>query len=206
MDLLILFSEEHIPSDWTVITTEDLSKEELDEYNEQVKNFKDIQIKKNLTNSKFKHTLYRNAEMRGMIGLLPDFSFNKITSKLIRGDEETVNEAVPFVIIDKIPRFPGCDDNDKKCFNRKMQQHFAENFDRDMPNRLGLSSGKKRLIMLFNIDKKGIVSDVRVKAPDPKLEDEAKRVISLLPRMIPGENNGEIVSVKYTLPMRIDVK
>jgi len=67
-----------------------------------------------------------------------------------------------------------------------------------MPNDLGMTPGKKRIIMLFKINKVGDIVDIRAKAPHPKLQKEAIRIVKLLPKMKPG--------VKYTLPMRIEVE
>lgn len=122
---------------------------------------------------------------------------------------EEVIEDVPFTIIEDVPVFPGCKGNKaalKKCFNKKMQKHFAKKFDAELPNELGLSSGKKRLIMLFKIDRSGNIVDIRAKAPHPRLQKEAIRIIKLLPKMKPGRQRGKPVGVKYTLPMRIDVE
>ena len=124
-------------------------------------------------------------------------------------EAEEVIEDVPFTIIEDVPVFPGCKGNKqelKDCFSQQMQKHFVRKFDADLPNELGLSSGKKRLIMLFKIDKTGNIVDIRVKAPHPRLEAEAKRIIKLLPKMKPGRQRGTPVGVKYTLPMRIDVE
>ncbi len=122
---------------------------------------------------------------------------------------EEVIEDVPFAIIEDIPVFPGCKGSKaalKKCFNKKMQKHFVKKFDSDLPNELGLTSGKKRIIMLFKIDKQGNVTDIRAKAPHPKLQKEAIRIVRLLPKMKPGKQRGKPVGVKYTLPVRIDVE
>jgi protein TonB len=122
---------------------------------------------------------------------------------------EEVIEDVPFTIIEDVPVFPGCKGGKaelKKCFNKKMQKHFARKFDSELPNELGLSSGKKRLIMLFKIDRQGNIVDIRAKAPHPRLQKEAIRIIKLLPKMKPGRQRGKPVGVKYTLPMRIDVE
>ena len=124
-------------------------------------------------------------------------------------EAEVVVEDVPFTVIEEVPIFPGCKGNKaalKKCFNKKMQKHFAKKFDADLPNELGLSPGKKRLIMLFKIDKSGNIVDVKAKAPHPRLQKEAIRIIKLLPKMKPGKQRGKPVGVKYTLPMRIDVE
>ena len=122
---------------------------------------------------------------------------------------EEVIEDVPFAIIEDIPVFPGCKGSKaalKKCFNLKMQKHFVKKFDSDLPNELGLTSGRKRIIMLFKIDKQGNVTDIRAKAPHPKLQKEAIRIVRLLPKMKPGKQRGKPVGVKYTLPVRIDVE
>ena len=87
-----------------------------------------------------------------------------------------------------------------------MQRHFGKKFDTDLPNELGLSPGRKRIIMLFKIDRTGNIVDIIAKAPHPRLTAEAIRIIKLLPRMKPGRQRGKPVGVKYTLPMRIDVE
>jgi protein TonB len=120
-----------------------------------------------------------------------------------------VIEDVPFTIIEDVPVFPGCKGSKKElksCFNKKMQKHFQRKFNADLPNDLGMSPGKKRIIMLFKIDKVGNIVDIRAKAPHPKLQKEAIRIIKLLPKMKPGRQRGKAVGVKYTLPMRIEVE
>ena len=135
---------------------------------------------------------------------------NKPTLKSLKnlgvlGDKE---KDVPFTVIDKVPTFPGCKGTKaelKACFNKKIQKHFATNFNSNLPKKLKLSPGKKRLIMLFKVDKEGNIVDVRAKAPHPGLKEELVRIVKMLPKMLPGEQNGKPVGVKYTMPMRIDV-
>jgi bla regulator protein BlaR1 len=122
--------------------------------------------------------------------------------------ENKINEkeVIPFTMIDKAPTFPGCPENDKSCFNKKMQQHFQKEFDVNLTDSLKLSPGKKRIIMLFKINKEGAIVGIKTKAPHPALQEEAVRIIKLLPIMKPGELNGKKVTVKYALPMRIEVE
>ena len=115
-------------------------------------------------------------------------------------------EVIPFTMIDKAPTFPGCPENDKSCFNKKMQQHFQKEFDVNLTDSLKLSPGKKRIIMLFKINKEGAITEIKAKAPHPALQEEAVRIIKLLPIMKPGELNGKKVTVKYALPMTIEVE
>ncbi|MFY0629925.1 MAG: energy transducer TonB [Flavobacteriaceae bacterium] len=148
--------------------------------------------------------LYKLENGRKMISLvLLSSEGQEISDKT---EVEKINEDVPFTIIEKIPTFPGCDENDRKCFNKNMQMHFARNFNPNLPNKIGLKPGKKRIVMQFKIDKKGNIAGVKVKAPHEKLKEESIRIINMLPKMIPGEQDGKPVDVKYTLPMRIDVK
>ena len=123
-------------------------------------------------------------------------------------EPEEVIEDVPFTIIEDVPVFPGCKGSKKElksCFNKKMPKHFQRKFNTDLPNDFGISPGKKGIIVLFKIDKIGNIVDIKAKAPHPKLQKEAIRIIKLLPKMKPGRQRGKAVGVKYTLPMRIEV-
>ena len=116
---------------------------------------------------------------------------------------------VSFSIIEDVPVYPGCRGNTKalkKCLNQKVQQHFAMKFDGNLFNTLGLPSGSNRMLMIFKIDKNGVVGDIQVKAPHPKLAEEAERVLKLLPKFMPGKQRGIPVGVKYTFPMRFNVR
>ena len=55
--------------------------------------------------------------------------------------------------------------------------------------------GKQRIYTQFVIDKTGRVKNIRVRAPHIALENEVKRVISLLPQFIPGKHDGEHVEI-----------
>ena len=115
---------------------------------------------------------------------------------------------VPFAKIDQVPVFPGCEDiSDKKnCMTQKITEHVGANFDVNLSKNLGLEKGKKRVYVQFKIDKIGAVTDVKARGPHVDLEKEAIRVINLLPKMQPGEQNGEKVAVKYTLPISLVIE
>ena len=70
---------------------------------------------------------------------------------------------------------------------------------------LGLS-GRQRISVIFKIDKTGSVTGVRARAPHPRLEKEAQRVINLLPKMKPGKQRGKAVIVPYSLPIIFQVQ
>lgn len=59
-----------------------------------------------------------------------------------------------------------------------------------------------KVIVQFLISKDGSISGAKVmRGVDPDLDKEALRVISKMPKWIPGKNNGENVNSIYTLPI-----
>ena len=59
-----------------------------------------------------------------------------------------------------------------------------------------------RVIVSFVVEKDGSIKDVKVaKSVDPSLDNEAVRVISNMPRWIPGTKNGSPVPVRYNIPV-----
>ncbi|WP_158841228.1 M56 family metallopeptidase [Polaribacter sp. L3A8] len=135
----------------------------------------------------------------------------EISSKLARYKRDTKNNISPdgsvsFMIIDKAPTFPGCEPGDKACFSKMVQKHFIKNFNSELPNTLGLESGKKRVFIGFRIDKEGNVVDVDSRAPHPDIKEEVIRVMNMLPKVAPGEQDGKTVGVKYSIPFTIVIE
>ncbi len=59
-----------------------------------------------------------------------------------------------------------------------------------------------RVIVQFVVERDGSVSGVHVvRGVDPSLDKEATRVVSQMPKWIPGKQNGSAVRVKYTVPV-----
>lgn len=116
---------------------------------------------------------------------------------------------VPFSVIEEVPVFPGCEDlasNDarKECMSNKVREFMNENFNTSLGKELGLE-GVNRVYVQFKIAKDGSVEVLGARAPHPALQEEAKRVVNLLPIMTPGKQNGQEVGVLYTLPITFKV-
>ena len=116
---------------------------------------------------------------------------------------------VPFAVIENVPVFPGCErgNNEKKrkCMSEKIAKFVQRRFNTDLAGDLGLS-GRQRINVIFKIDKRGNVTSVRARAPHPRLEKEAVRVIKLLPKFEPGKQRGKAVIVPYSLPIIFQVQ
>jgi len=117
-------------------------------------------------------------------------------------------DKIPYAVIEKVPAFPGCEDlkNDlrKGCTSDKITEFLNKNFDTSLGEKLGLT-GMNRVIVQFRIDETGTIADIKARAAHPELEKEAQRVISNLPQMQPGEQNGRAVSVMYSLPIAFKI-
>jgi len=117
-------------------------------------------------------------------------------------------EDIPFSIIEEIPVYPGCENskNKKKCFTAKVTKHVGKNFNVNLAEGLGLPTGKKRISVQFKIDTNGNITNIRSRAPHPKLQEEAVRTIKLLPKMKAGKQKGKAVNVRYNLPIIFEIK
>ena len=124
------------------------------------------------------------------------------------GQSETENNSkVPSEIFDNIPVYPGCKGSElkkRKCMSERIAKFVERKFNTDIAADLGLT-GRQRIGIIFKIDTLGNITGVRARAPHPRLEQEAVRVINLLPKMKPGIKNGKPVIVPYSIPMIFQV-
>lgn len=108
---------------------------------------------------------------------------------------------VPFSVIDNVPVFPGCEDaTDKRtCFKEKIQAHIRKNFRYpEIAQEKGIQG---RVSVLFTIDEKGEIKNIKMRGPDELLENEVLRIIKKLPKMTPGTQKGKPVEVPYSIPV-----
>lgn len=127
----------------------------------------------------------------------------------VEAEEEEI-VFVPFAVIEDVPIYPGCEskttNNERKqCMEVKVMEFVQNKFNTELANDLGLE-GKQRISVQFKIDKEGNVVNVRARAPHPRLEQEAVRIVESLPRMIPGKQRGKPVGVLYALPILFKVE
>jgi protein TonB len=131
-----------------------------------------------------------------------------IEDRIVKVEDVNVEEVeedlvVPFAVIEKVPIFPGCkgttNEELKSCFQAKIQEHVLKNFEYpERAQEMGISG---KVFVLFAIDKNGFITDIKSRGPDKILEKESERIISLLPKMIPGKQRGKAVKVPYSIPI-----
>lgn len=97
-----------------------------------------------------------------------------------------------FDVVEQMPSFPGG--------QAALMQWLSSNMS--YPVIAAENGVQGRVIVQFVVEKDGSVSGVTVvKSVDPSLDKEAKRVVSAMPKWIPGKQNGAAVRVKYTVPV-----
>ena len=97
-----------------------------------------------------------------------------------------------FDVVEQMPSFPGG--------NAALMNYLGQNIKYPV---IAEENGiQGRVVVQFVVGKDGHISDVRVaKSVDPSLDKEAVRVVRSMPRWIPGKQNGQAVTVRYTLPV-----
>ncbi|WP_299097198.1 energy transducer TonB [uncultured Winogradskyella sp.] len=88
----------------------------------------------------------------------------------------------------------------KTYFSDRIQEIVKENFNQNIGDSTGLK-GRQRIFTQFTINETGEVENIKVRAPHPLFEAEAKRVINLLPKFKPGNQRGKAISMVHNLPI-----
>ncbi|MEM9647280.1 MAG: M56 family metallopeptidase [Bacteroidota bacterium] len=111
------------------------------------------------------------------------------------------NDQVPFGKIDEAPIFPGCEsvEDKKACFMENIRDHISTNFI--YPKEAEEQGIEGRVNLLFMINGEGRVVELTKKGSHILLENEAERIIKLLPRMQPGRHNGKVVDMPFSIPI-----
>lgn len=108
-------------------------------------------------------------------------------------EEEIVEEAIPFAIVEEKPSFQGGDAN---TFNKWVQSRLV------YPE-IALENGIQGTVILqFDIDKNGnLVNVIVLRGVDKTIDDEAVRVVSSSPKWSPGRQRDMPVKVSYQFPV-----
>tara|TARA_R110002033_G_scaffold131564_2_gene171684 strand:- start:13880 stop:14818 length:939 start_codon:yes stop_codon:yes gene_type:complete len=136
-----------------------------------------------------------------IIDVLGAIAIEPPETEYVPNDEEIIG----FIVVNQPPEFKDTPKNltnaEKRAYmSNKINEIVTANFNTGIGKTLELE-GKQRVRVQFTIDKNGTVSNIKTRATHPQLEEEAKRVINLLPQFIPGQQRGINVGVSYSLPI-----
>ena len=97
-----------------------------------------------------------------------------------------------FKSVEQMPQFPG----GEAALMKYLSSHI------NYPPMAAENNIQGRVVVQFVVDKTGKVGEVKVvRSVDKDLDKEAVRVCKSLPKFTPGRQNGQAVSVWYTLPV-----
>jgi len=131
-------------------------------------------------------------------------------SDIVDPIDTDIPDDIPFVAVQYVPVFPGCEkftnnEDRRNCMSEKITRIVQKRFDTDIAIEYGLT-GIQKIDVQFIVDKNGEVTGIKTRAPHPKLEEEAERVINKIPQMKPGMQQDKPVNVIYTLPIKFQVR
>jgi len=115
-------------------------------------------------------------------------------------EDEAIMEDIPFVVLEESPVFPGCNGTEaanKLCFSKGIQEHIKKHFN----SAVFLNASGTSASVMFTVNREGYIRFIRVRAANRTIEEEVRRVVQLLPKMIPGKQRGRPVDVKYSFPL-----
>jgi len=115
----------------------------------------------------------------------------------IRQVAQETTEEKPFEIVEQMPQFPGGE--------KAMMNFISKNMV--YPPSVSENGIQGKVTLKFVVSKTGAIDNITVlKSVDPECSKEAIRVIKLMPKWIPGKQNGNPVPVYFifTITFRLD--
>lgn len=119
--------------------------------------------------------------------------FNTSYATVEQEEEEVVEEAIPFQLVEQAPKFMGGGPNE---FSKWVNQRL------EYPEIAKENGIQGRVMLSFKVGKDGVLTDVKViRGVDPSLDKEAMRVVKMSPKWEPGKQRDRAVPVTYTFPV-----
>ncbi|GAB6009184.1 TonB family protein [Dysgonomonas reticulitermitis] len=116
-------------------------------------------------------------------------------SEVKKGDPKDTKK--PFITVEQMPTFPGGE--------AEMQKFVRENLKYPVTAQKAGIQG--RVTLRFIVGDDGTITNVTViRGIDPDCDAEAVRVVSGMPKWIPGKQNGIAVPVYFNLPIQFRLK
>lgn len=106
--------------------------------------------------------------------------------------EENVPDSIVFQVVEEMPNFPGGMEGLREYLTKNVRY----------PADAHTAGQQGRVIVSFIVKKDGSIANVKVvRSISPSLDKEAERVITAMPKWIPGKQRGKAVNVQFTVPV-----
>jgi tonB family C-terminal domain len=112
--------------------------------------------------------------------------------KTTKATKKTSANDKVYEVCEQMPTFPGGD--------AAMMKYLSENVK--YPALAIKAQEQGRVVVSFTVEKDGAISDVKVaRSVTPSLDAEAVRVVKAMPKWTPGKQDGQLVRVRYNVPV-----
>ena len=126
-----------------------------------------------------------------------------------------IKEDKPFIFVEQMPRFPGCEDlvashKEKEACSRTKLLKFV--YDQVVYPQIAQETRIEGTVLVqFVVGKEGLIEDIQIlRDPGAGLGDAVLKVVNSMNKMkdkwIPGKQQGQTVKVQYTLPIRFKIQ
>ncbi len=113
------------------------------------------------------------------------------------GSKEEKSNSPTFKVVEEMPKFPGGQTG--------LMQYLAKSIKYPVIAQKNKEQG--RVIIQMVIGKDGDISNIRVlRSVSAPLDAEAIRVVSNMPKWVPGKQRGQNVAVEYTIPINFKLQ
>ncbi len=110
--------------------------------------------------------------------------------------KEKDNDDTIFTVVDQLPEFPGGSSGLSNFIVKTVRY----------PMEAKKNGVQGRVFVSFVVEKDGSISNVKIaRGVDPLLNEEAARVIKIMPKWSPGLKKHKPVRVKYTIPINFSL-
>lgn len=124
-------------------------------------------------------------------------------------------EAEVFKVVEDMPRFPGCEDQDlsgrdlSECARTKMLEYISKNLI--YPEEAKKNNVTGMAVIQFRVEKNGTLGDIKiVRDPGAGTGEAANAVVNKMNEdgivWTPGKQRGRAVVVQYTLPVKFSTE
>ena len=112
-------------------------------------------------------------------------------------EEKQVDTDEPFIVVERMPEFPGG--------INALREFLSQNIE--FPASAAEIDVQGTVYVYFVVEKDGTISNIRtLRGIGGGCDQEAERVISMLPKWKPGEQRGKPVRVSYNVPVIFKLK
>lgn len=155
---------------------------------------------------------YLNGELHGNLTVfdtLGNIEYQKVYEfgELI----SSTRQDTTVILNEELPRFPGCEDLGLapeefiKCSDKKLVEYLSANIKYPRYSREAGIEGQA--VVQFVINKDGQVTDIKVlNGVSRDIKQEVVRLVTEMPKWIPGMQDGNPVKVLFTLPIRFNLE